>query len=585
MDLKRFIPYISYLKPVRLQFIVGLVAGLIFAASSGFGLPLITKKLVPLLSTDTPPSGLTLILLLMSVPAVFALRAIGSFVNAYLIAYCGMHVLEQLRVRVFARLQELPLAFFQTNNVGDLMSRVQGDTQQLRGAIIKIVDSIIKEPGTLIAAAIYLIYLSIQEKNVAFILIAMISMPVCVLPIRMIGKKILKKAKISQAQAGELNHVLNENFSSIREVRAYSLEEREINRFKKACNEFFKIALKVVKYDKLLSPSIELVSAFAIVFGLYAAISMQIDEGTLSSIMVALYMCYPPIKKLGTVSNVIRKGTASLDRLEYILNAEDTVPETISPQPLTNVTGKIEFQNASFGYEAENLVLKKVNITIQSGEAIALVGPSGAGKTTFANLIPRFYDAIEGSVLIDNINVKDVSKVELRKNVALVSQDAVLFRASITDNIRIGKPDATLEEVQAACKMANAHRFIEQFEQGYETEVGERGSRLSGGQRQRLSIARAFLKNAPITILDEPTSALDAESEHQIQAALEKLSQGRTVFIIAHRFSTIQHANRILVFNKGEIIASGPHQNVYTSCELYRNLYDKQAKTVLDTPQ
>lgn len=582
MFLKRFGPYFKYLKQVRWQFALGLLAGMLYAASSGFGLPLVINYLVPLITEDSRPEGLALLLILLSVPAVFAARAVGSFVNAYLIAYCGMHVLEKLRLLVFERIQWLPLAFFQRNKVGDLMSRVMGDTAQLQSAIVKVVDSLIKEPATLLSAAAYLIYLSTTEKDVSFILIALASVPACVLPIRAIGNRILKKAKKAQQQAGELTHVLNENLSSTREIRSYNLERREIRRFGDACRDFLRKSLKVVKYDKALSPVIELVSSVAIVAALYIAIVRDIEEGALASILAALYMCYQPVKKLGGISNTIRKAEASLDRLEYILESADTVPEPAAPARLDRARGRIEFEQVTFRYEKE-AVLQDIQVEIEAGQAIALVGPSGAGKSTFANLVPRFYDPSEGRVRLDGTDIREFAKADLRRQIALVSQEAILFGDSIANNIRIGKPDASDDEVRAAAEMANAHHFIEALEEGYETQVGERGSRLSGGQRQRISIARAFLKNAPVIVLDEPTSALDAESEHAIQAALEALSQGRTVLIIAHRFSTIQHADRILVFEAGRIIADGRHAELYRDCELYRSLYDKQAKTSLES--
>lgn len=580
MYLKRFSPYFKLLKPVRLQFALGLLAGIIYAASSGFGLPLVIKYLVPLVTEPDGPTGWKLLGILSIVPTVFVFRALGSYANAYLMAYAGMHVLEQIRRMVFDHIQSLPLAFFGKNKVGDLMSRVMGDTSQLQNAIVKVVDSLIKEPATLLSAAAYLVYLSYAEDDISFVLIALASVPACVLPVKAIGSRILKKAGKAQKQAGELNHVLNENLSATREVRAYNLESRESERFGSACRDFLSKSLKVVKYDKALTPLIELVTSFAIVIALYVAVVNEIDEGALASILAALYMCYQPVKKLGAVSNTIRKAEASLDRLEFVLHTKDTVPETTTPKQLDAVKGHISMDQVQFRYTEDSLVLNNIQVEIQAGEVVALVGPSGAGKTTFANLVPRFYDVTAGTIQIDGIDVRDVLKTELRKHIALVSQEALLFSDSIANNIRIGKPDATLEEIKAAAEMANAHEFIEAQEQGYETEVGERGSRLSGGQRQRISIARAFLKNAPIIILDEPTSALDAESEHQIQAALEKLSKGRTVLIIAHRFSTIQHADRILVFNEGEIVASGPHKELYPTNELYRSLYDKQAKTV-----
>ena len=580
MFLKRFGPYFSYLKPVRKQFALGLGFGLISAAASGAGLPFIIKFLVPLVTSDDKPQGMALILLLSSIPLAFTLRALGGFLNAYYMAYAGMHVLERLRIMVFEKIQHLPLAFFHKNNVGDLMSRVMGDTGQLQTALVKVVNSLVKEPATLVSALGFLIYLTISESEVAFMLIALATIPACVLPIRAIGTRILKKSRQAQQQAGELNNVLNENLSAVREVRAYNLETREINRFTAAVRKLFKLALKTVKYDKMLSPLIELTTAFALSFSLYVAVQRNIQPEVIASILTALYMCYEPIKKLGGVSNTIRKAQASLDRLEYVLHTDDTVPEADNPKPLTAVTGEICFNNVTFAYDNE-VALNNVNVNIEPNQAIALVGPSGAGKTTFANLVPRFYDVIEGSVTLDGVDIRELSKADLRSQIALVSQESLLFSDTIANNIRLSKVDATLDEVKEAARMAHAHDFIEAFEDGYETLVGERGSRLSGGQRQRIAIARAFLKNAPIIVLDEPTSALDAESEHQIQAALEGLSKGRTVLIIAHRFSTIQHADRIFVFDDGEIVAQGTHTELYQSNPLYTSLYDKQAKTAL----
>ena len=582
MFLKRFRPYFNYLKPVKVQFGVGLLAGLIYAASSGFGLPYVTKHLVPLVTQPDKPEAAVLFGYLALVPIMFALRALGSFINAYFIAYSGMYVLEQIRRMVFDHIQRLPLAFFHKNKVGDLMSRVLGDTTLLQTAVVKVVDSLIKEPATLLAAGAYLVYLSFQAEDISFILLALASIPACVLPIRFIGQAIVKKATLAQAQAGELNHVLNENLSATREIRAYNLEAQQSERFAETCARFFKQSLKVVKYDKALSPIIEVVTAGALVGALYIAIQRDVDEGALASILVALYMCYQPTKKLGNVSNTIRQAEASLNRLEYILDTQDTVPDAANPTPLKKAQGDLNFENVAFQY-ADEAVLQSVHATIPAGQTVALVGPSGAGKTTFANLVPRFYDVAEGCVRIDGLDVRQIAKADLRRQIALVSQEAVLFGDTIANNIRLGNPNASDADIEQAARMAHAHDFIEALEDGYETLVGERGSRLSGGQRQRISIARAFLKNAPIIILDEPTSALDAESEHQIQAALEELSKGRTVLIIAHRFSTIQHADRILVFDRGQIIASGTHAELYPSNALYKSLYDKQSKTALET--
>ena len=582
MVIKRFVPYFTYLKPVRIQFAVGVTFGIISAIASGAGLPFIVEYLVPLLTGEDKPEGLHFLLMLGLIPFMFILRALGEFLNAYFIAYAGLHVLEKLRLTVFEKIQQLPMKFFQKNTTGDLMSRVLGDTAQLQTALVKVVNSLIKDPATLISAIGFLIYLTIKESEAAFMLIALASVPGCVLPIRTMGARILKKARLAQKQAGKLNHVLNENLSAVREIRAYNLKEREVSRFSQAIRELFKLTLKTIKYDKALSPLIEIVTSLALCFALYITVIKQIEPQTIASMLTALYMCYQPVKKIGTVSNTIRKAEASLDRLEYILNSEDTVPESKNPKPIGTVAGKICFADVTFSYES-TAALNQVSATIEPGQVVALVGPSGAGKTTFANLVPRFYDANEGSVTLDDIDVREIFKQDLRAQVALVSQESVLFSDTIANNIRIGKSDATFDEVKQAAKMAHAHEFIETFEEGYETIVGERGSRLSGGQRQRIAMARAFLKNAPIIILDEPTSALDAESEHNIQAALEDLAKGRTMLIIAHRFSTIKNAERIFVFDRGRIIAQGSHEELYSKNPLYTSLYDKQAQKNLQS--
>jgi ATP-binding cassette, subfamily B, bacterial MsbA len=574
--LKRFRPYFCYLKHVRLPFSLGLAFGVLYGASSGLGFPLVAYRIVPFVTGDDPPRGLALLGMLLIIPLVFLARALGGFLNAYLMAYSGMHVLERLRLDIFSRLQQLPLTFFGENTIGDLMSRVLGDTAQLQSALISAVDDLIKQPATLLGAGGALIFLALREKEIGFILIVLASVPACVLPIRFIGKRVLKKAQKVQAEAGQMNRILNENLSAIREVRAYNLEQREISRFQESCRYFLTVSLKVVKYQKFLTPAIEVVSAMGLAFAIYIAVDKNIGEEAIVALLLVLYMGYEPVKKLGAMHNNIRRAEASLDRLEYILHQPDTVPDAVDPKPFPRPQGHISFEQVGFSY-TDTPVLHQIDIHLEAGRSYALVGPSGAGKSTFMNLIPRFYDATAGAVKIDGFDVRDISKADLRSQVALVSQEAILFADTLANNIRIGRPDASDDEVKAAAQLANAHEFIEKSPAGYQSVVGERGSGLSGGQRQRISIARAFLKNAPIILLDEPTSALDSESEALLQAALEKLARGRTVLIIAHRFSTILHADSILLFEDGRITATGSHPELYQTHPTYRSLYDKQA--------
>ena len=579
MPFKRFRPYFAHLKTVRIQFIVGLLSGVLAAVASGAGLPLVIEYIVPNVTGSDAPSGIKLLATLAIIPVIFVFRAIGTFFNAYFMAYSGMHVLECLRLDVFKKIQCLPLAFFQRNNSGDIMARVIGDTAKLQTALVHVVNSLIKEPATLISAIGVLAYLSLKHENAIFMLVSLISVPACVLPIKYIGIRLTKKSRMAQDQAGKINNILSQNLQAAREVRAYNLERHQTIRFQSSCRAFFKFTLKTVKYNKALNPVIEVVSALAITVSLYLILG-KIEASVIAAILTALYMSYEPVKKLGAVSNSLREAEASLDRLEYILKSTNEVPEPSTPTVIDSVKGAIEFKNVYFHYEVHSPVLVGINATIKEGEKVALVGPSGAGKSTFANLVARFYDITEGSIELDGIDLRNLSKSTLRQEIALVSQEAILFEDTIANNIRIGMPDADLPAIKSAAQAAFAHDFIQDLENGYESQVGERGSRLSGGQRQRISIARAFLKNAPIIILDEPTSALDAESEEQVQAALKNLSKGRTVIIIAHRFSTIQYADRILVFEKGEIIAQGTHTELYSNNKVYRGLYDKQARAV-----
>ena len=579
MPFKRFRPYFAHLKTVRIQFIIGLLSGVIAAAASGAGLPLVIEYIVPKVTGSDAPSGIKLLATLAIIPGIFAFRAIGTFLNAYFMAYAGMHVLECLRLDVFKKLQSLPLAFFQRNSSGDIMARVIGDTAKLQTALVHVVNSLIKEPATLISAIGVLVYLSLKHENAIFMLVSLISVPACVLPIKYIGIRLIKKSRMAQDQAGKINNIINENLQAAREVRAYNLEQHQAIRFQNSCRDFFNYTLKTVKYNKSLSPIIEVVSAVAITVSLYLILG-KIEASVIAAILTALYMSYEPVKKLGAVSNSLREAEASLDRLEYILKSTNEVPEPITPAAIDSVKGAIEFKNVHFHYEVHSPVLIGINALIKEGEKVALVGPSGAGKSTFANLVARFYDITKGSIELDGIDLRNLKKDTLRQEIALVSQEAILFEDTIANNIRIGMPDADLPAIKSAAQAAFAHDFIQDLEDGYESQVGERGSRLSGGQRQRISIARAFLKNAPIIILDEPTSALDAESEEQVQAALKNLSKGRTVIIIAHRFSTIQYADRILVFEKGEIVAQGTHTELYSNSNLYKGLYDKQVRVV-----
>lgn len=616
--MKEFWPYLKMLRPVKWHFAGAIFAGIIYGLASGFGLPFVTSEVFPIIfnqaeyahfskeardvltpeqmdqltrgmeetisaeqrkelgwTNDSGTSFWVLFLAVAILPAAFAVRGLSAFTNTYLINYCGVRVLERIRCMIFSKLQVLPLSFFQRNQSGELVSRVVIDTAQLQNGVVFVANDLIKQPVTFIGAIGALIFLSLRESDLAFILLCLLTIPVAVLPIRFVGRKMLKKARLMQDESGDLTGILSENLSAPREVRAFNLKEREEKRFFNSVRRLFGYQMKVVKYANVLSPLIEFISAIGIAIAIYFAAKRGVTLEQIVPLIFALYMSYEPVKKLGMIHNRVRQATASLERIEYILDSPIEIPEPENPQPFKVDSGSIQFDQVSFSYD-KSPTLSNVDLTIRGGEVVALVGPSGAGKSTFANLVSRFYEVKEGAVRIDGSDIREVSKADLYDSIALVSQDPVLFNDTVLENIRIGRLDASREEIEEAARNAFADEFIAELDNGYETIVGEKGTRLSGGQKQRIALARAFLRNAPILILDEATSALDTESEQKIQQALDRLLPGKTAIVIAHRFSTIRSAGRVLVFDAGRIIADGPHEKVYADCPLYRDLYDKQ---------
>jgi subfamily B ATP-binding cassette protein MsbA len=574
--LRTFAPYYVMLKPVKWQFIGVIVFGTINGALNGLGIPVILFKGLPKIFSDTPPSGMLLVGVILIFPLIALVRGVTSFLKDYLSAFCGVRVLISIRSRLYRKMQGLPLGFFGAMHVGDLMSRLTADASAVQTVVTNATGDLINKPVQFFGAILGLIYISFQRKEVVFILFALAIIPLCVFPIRYFGKRVKDKAKRLQAGAGNLSTAINENLSAVREIRAFNLENLELEKFDDRMKVIAKFNLKKTKYSKMLPQLIEFVAAVSVGIGvLYAArVSLKVDD--MIPLLVALYMTYSPIKSFGSVHNEIRQGEASVERIEQIMNMEDSVPDAADPVPFDRQKTDIEFDGVVFEYEEGVPVLRGVNTQVPAGTVVALVGPSGAGKSTFVNLLPRFYDVTGGAIRIGDVDMREFDKEDLRNHISIVSQDTFLFNDTIRNNIRLGRQTATDAEVEAAAQNAFAHDFIVAFDQGYETLVGERGARLSGGQKQRIAIARAFLRNAPILILDEATSALDSESEEKVQLALTELVKDRTVFIIAHRFSTIKLANRIMIFEQGVLRGSGTHNELYESDELYKSLYDRQ---------
>lgn len=574
----RFRPYFSYLRPQRGLLVLAIVCGIVAGLASGAGLPYMVKKVFPVIfARDAAPlSAWALALVTLWIPVVFVVRGVATYLNTYFIQLVGTRVLEAIRLDFFRKLQILPLSFFQKNSTGDLLSRGLADANQLQVTLTTVANEIIKSPASLIGSIGFVAYTAYTEQGVALVLVTLAVVPLSVLPIRYVGKKLIKRAGQIQAELGGVTQIFSENLSATKEVRAFSLEARETKRFALASQTLIRAQMKFMKYEKALTPLIEIISAVGIAFTLLYAYKVHLAQETFITLITALYASYEPIKKLGSLNNEMKRGLGALDRLEAVLQAPVAIVDAVDAHPLPRAQGRLTFDKVGFSYQNAEPVLKDVSLDIPAGTVCALVGPSGAGKSTFANLVPRFFDPVAGRVLLDGLDLRSIRLADLRRNIAVVSQDPVLFNDSILNNLLIARPEATVAEVEAAARAAFAHNFIRSFPEGYATVVGERGARLSGGQKQRLALARAFLRNAPILILDEATSALDSESEAAIQEALRHLVVGKTVLIIAHRFSTIRDATKILVFDQGQIAATGTHAELHAGNALYRSLYDRQ---------
>jgi ATP-binding cassette, subfamily B, bacterial MsbA len=524
--MKRFKPYFHYLKPVKAKLVIGIIAGVIGGAALSAGLPLMMDKVFPVIfankdtgRTEEAPAWLdwlagdhVLLVACLMLPAVFLISGVCGYVSKLLLNFVGLTVLEQIRIDVFSRLQKLSLGFHGKQKGGDLVSRLMGDTLLMQQVLSKVVFDMVVLPGALLGSVSVLVYLSFKDESVFFMLIGLMTVPLCVFPIRFLVKRLATKAALMMGKQGDISATISENLASQPVVRAYMMEENQVAKLKEDTGKFLEFNMGVLKYRYLISPTVEIVSAIGVGVAIYFGSKYGLTLDKFLPLLVALYTAYDPIKKLGNLSSMMREGEAALDRLEYILDSEDEVLDSKDAQPFGLARGDVTLENCQFSY-GDDVILDDVNVTVQAGETVALVGESGAGKSTFVSLIPRFFEVQSGAVKVDGINVNQILQTDLRRNIALVSQQPLLFRGTIAENILIGKPTATRDEVIEAAKNASAHEFISSLPNGYDTELGERGEGLSGGQRQRVAIARAFLKNAPILILDEATSALDNDSE------------------------------------------------------------------------
>ncbi len=584
-----------YVRPVRFLLALGVLAGVVAAALSGFGLPFMTQYVFPVVfAVQPPPEWLTAFLskyvpagwsleeatlwaAAMLVPLIMFMRGLATYVNSYLLTKAGMMMLARLRADIFARLQWLSFSFHDRRSRGDLMTITLQYTQNLQQQLIGVMNDVVIQPLTLVAAVAYLVYAALTNDESAILLGNLLITAGCVPLVRFVGRRIVKQMRAALVGMNVITATVEETFNTQREVRAFNLQGRQEQILRKVIHSFNRMLIRLNAWHQGLSPAIEIVSALALSYALYRGCSDGLTLEQFSAIAFAFYFCYDPIKRLGTVSNMCMMMKVSIQGINAILKAKDETPEPSCPKNLPSPTqGTVDFNDVSFSYVQDVPVLKHINVHVPAGQVVALVGPSGSGKTTFINLICRFYDVCSGSVSIDGVDVRDLSRAERTRAIGLVSQFSALFHDTIRENIRVGRPGASDEDVLHAGDRARVTEFTQTLPEGYDRMLAEGGGGLSGGQRQRVSVARAFLRNAPILILDEATSALDMRSEAYIQASLEELAHGHTTFIIAHRFSTIRMAERILVFEAGQIVADGSHQQLYESCVLYRSLYDEQ---------
>lgn len=506
----------------------------------------------------------------------FLLRNVFRYLGSFLLINYRVGVTKDLRGAMYRKILALPVSFFTESRKGDLMSRMSNDVGEVEGNILGSLVELINAPFMLISTLVTLFILSPEMT-----LFSLLVLPVMGTMIALVGKSLKKDSHEAQHEMGTIFSIVDETLKSAKVIKIFNAEKIMDNRFMQSMQRWISSSINLGRKKELASPMSEFLGSITFLIiawygGKQIIVEQSISPADFLVFLGIFFQILPPMKSLSTSISNVQKGEASLKRVLEILDADVKIEEVKDPVSITTLQNNIEFKNIGFYYDKDNLILKNFNLTIPKGKTVALVGQSGSGKTTIANLLARFYDVSEGEILIDGTSIKHLKLQEYRKLLGMVTQESVLFNDSVYNNILMGKPEATEEEVIAAAKIANADSFITQLPEGYHSNIGDDGGKLSGGQKQRVSIARAVLKNPPIMILDEATSALDTESERFVQDALEKMMENRTSLVIAHRLSTIQKADWIVVMEKGDIVEQGTHHDLIAQKGMYRKLVDLQ---------
>lgn len=546
----------GYARPYRTRLVWAVAAMALYAVGSA-GLAALIKTIFDNVLQDRSQLGQVA----WAIIGLNLLKGIGSYGSSYLMAWVGQKVVTDIRDTLYAHILGQSASFFAERSTGELMSRINNDVGQVQQAVSETAGDLARETLSLVGFAALLFY-----YDAWLAIFCIISAPLIVYPLIQLGRRVRKTTRRSQEALQLLSHISAEAFTGQRIVKAFGNEKKEADRFAQAGYQLFRTNMKVTAALSSLPPLMELLGGFgmagALWYGSREIASGQLTIGELTSFIATLFLMYGPAKKLSRVNANLQQAIAASERIFEMLDTHTEVVEKPGAPPLAPFAGSIAFRDVTFGYDEGRRILRGVSFSAQAGQMIAIVGRSGAGKTTLVNLLPRFYDVTGGSIVIDGVDVRDVTLASLRRQIGIVTQETVLFDDTAGNNIAYGAPAASQAEIEAAARAAHAHEFILGLASGYNTIIGERGQRLSGGQRQRLAIARALLRNAPILVLDEATSALDAESEQLVQEALANLMMNRTSFVIAHRLSTIRRADAIIVLERGRIVEIGRHDEL-----------------------